>query len=148
MGTYIKIFAERQTETGGYELVELEMPYLTGQSYAYFGWLGDVRNYSAITSIAPRRGLPNNLSAELRGEVQNRWEYFATSWVSIGELCAIDYDKVIEDLRTKSGPDGALSVPCGEGVKMTLREFLGPKLVEEIFRLRDEGVDRLVFWFD
>jgi hypothetical protein len=71
----------------------------------------------------------------------------------VSELLEFDYDTPMEDRRvTRQMPSGILNGGCtcepGEGEKMTFREFLGPAFFDDLEKLKAEGADRVVFWFD
>jgi hypothetical protein len=63
----------------------------------------------------------------------------------------VDYHRIVEDRRTSEVVDGLRygnsTAPPGKGVKMTLREFLGPEFFQEMDRLKQAGVERVVFGF-
>lgn len=126
----------------------------TFRCYGIFAWLAGVRNYSAVEPAFPHRGVPEDASPE----VVRLWDegqdyYHSPSYVTLDELDAVDYDEEIEDrrctreIRTNYW-DGAQTCEPGEGKRMTLGEFLGPWFLSETKRLRDLGVERIVFWFD
>ncbi len=122
------------------------------RSYAVFGFLADVRNYSGVTPISQPRGLP----ADLKFSEEERDEFdgsYAHSWLSVAELVAFDYDALTEDRRvTRMTPGGFMSgaetCDIGEGQTMTYREFLGPDFFHDIAELQRIGADRVVFCFD
>lgn len=121
--------------------------------YRLFGWLGDVRNDSAVPPIAARRGLPDDVSDEVREERYEEWgdDAHDPSWVSVTELLAFDYNAVMEDRRVSLTGDGSNTCPVGEGRVMTYREFLGSWFFEDLARLRaleKRSDTRVVFWFD
>lgn len=122
-----------------------------GRSYRLFGWLADVRNYSAVTPIREPKGLPEDFH-------HSEWEIWkddahSCSWFSAEELAAIDFDAMVEDRRVtrQVGPncyDGSCTCDAGEGKAMTLREFLGDGYVSDIKKIVELGNSRVVFWFD
>jgi hypothetical protein len=124
------------------------------RSYGIFGFLADVRNYSAVPPIAAPRGFP----ADASPEVIKSYEYWGVdahtpSWLTIDELAAFDYEAEVEDRRytRQDGPNcfnGGATCEPGSGKRMPWREFLGDRFMDELKRLRDAGAERLVFWFD
>lgn len=118
------------------------------RSYAVFGFLADVCNYSGVTPISQPRGLPD----DLRG-LEDEFDYgHSHSWLSVAELAAFDYGAMTEDRRvTRMAPGGFLSgaetCDVGEGEVMTYREFLGPDFFHDIAELQRIGADRVVFCF-
>lgn len=149
MGTYIGGCAERKTDSG-WEVVEIHLPWLLDyQCYEYFGWLGGVRNYAAVSSVAERRGLPADVSKEAEVEYDHCYDASSPSYVTVEELLAIDYQQLVENRRWDGTHlrSGTLTCEPGQGETMTLEEYLGPERVAEIRSLPDKGIDRLVFWF-
>jgi hypothetical protein len=147
MGCDIHAHAERKT-TGGYELVPDVVPF-DWRSYGMYGFLAGVRNYSAVPSIAERRGLPDDMSAGAREEYEH-WELDAhsASWLALDELLAFDYDRPLEDRRVMRNGDGGCTCDAGEGEMTTFREFLGPAFFDDLDALKEARADRVVFWFD
>ncbi len=138
-----------------WELMPGIRPFDGWGDYRLFGFLADVRNYSAVKPISQPRGLPLGveLPADDDDELPNEdWlgehDY---SWLLLSELLAVDYDRIVEDRRTTGVVNGLrygnLTSQPGMGVKMTLREFLGPGFFREIDRLKQAGVERIVFGF-
>jgi hypothetical protein len=81
------------------------------------------------------------------------FDYHSASWLYVSELLEFDYDTPMEDRRVaRQMPSGILNGGCtcepGEGEKMTFREFLGPAFFDDLEKLKAEGADRVVFWFD
>jgi hypothetical protein len=119
------------------------------RNYAVFGFLADVRNYSAVTPISQPRGLPT----DLRG-LEDEFDYgHSHSWLSVDELVAFDYDALTEDRRgMRMAPGGFMSgaetCDIGEGQAMTYREFLRPAFFHDIAELQRIGADRVVFCFN
>lgn len=151
MGCDIHSHAEKQE---GGRWVSLDVEAFEDRDYGFFGWLADVRNYSAMTPIAADRGFPADAGAEA-AKHYDAWsrDAHSASWVTVAELMAVDYDQPVEDRRTTKqlGPSlwtgGATCAP-GEGKTQTLREFLGPAFFVVLKRLQDAGAGRVVFWFD
>lgn len=115
----------------------------TDQSYAVFGFLADVRNYSAIKPIAKRRGIPADCVS-----YNEDWDYHSKSWLSIKELSEYDYDQIVEDRRCTWGNNGGCTCESGMGEKITLREFLGKRYFKDLQTVIDNKIDRIVFGFD
>lgn len=142
MGADIVIFAERRE--GGHWVRVLGREQFDSRSYAIFGWLAGVRNYSAVGPLTPPRGLPSDLSPEVAdAAAQFRDEAHGHGWLSVAELQAVNYEQAVEDRRGKNGT----TLPAGEGRRVTLREFLGPCFFEYLNALKSAGAQRVVFWF-
>ena len=153
MGCDIHCFAERRG-SNGWECVSLDPMPFDCRSYGMFVFLAGVRNYSAVPPIAAPRGFPDDASPEARESYED-WDMDAhtPSWLTLEELSAFDYDAEVEDRRytKQEGPhfyNGGATCDPGNGKKMPWREFLGEWFMKELQRLKDSGVERLVFWFD
>jgi len=130
---------------------------LSNRNYSLFGWLADVRNYSAVTPISDPRGVPNGISEDARKEIEY-WgiDGHSHSWLTLKELLEYDYDQVIEDRRVtrEIAPnvfDGGATADKGEGEQTTVREHIGEELFDaiEIMKTLGEPEDvRMIFWFD
>ena len=97
--------------------------------------------------------MPEDASDGVRDEYGDGFDYHSASWQYVSELLEFDYDTPMEDRRvTRQMPSGILNGGCtcepGEGEKMTFREFLGPAFFDDLEKLKAEGADRVVFWFD
>lgn len=149
MSTDITTFVEFQHEDGSWELISDRDEYFAWQSYAAFGFLGGIRNYSGVEPIAPKRGLPEDVSPTVRSEHKyDSDNSYATSWVHLNDLFSFDYSKPVEDRRGS----GSQTLPFGQGRLTTYREFLGRDFEESLRQLAIRHVAigrplRLVFWF-
>ena len=147
MGCDLHGFVERKNEEGQWEYVPGFAPF-DWRSYGLYGWLANVRNYSAVPPIAKPRGLPVDVCAYLRTEYTEDSDCHSASWVSLEELLEFDYDAVVEDRRVSTKHTGAATCAPGEGVTMPYREFLGKDFFTELEKLKELGAGRVVFWFD
>jgi len=148
MGCDIHSYAERKAATGRYEIVPNLFPF-DSRNYGTFGFLANVRNYSEVPPIAPRRGFPEDASPEATADYES-WssDAHSPSWLTVKELSEFNYDAEMEDRRcTRNGNGGSTCEP-GEGQKMTYREFFGEWFFKDLQALQDAGADRIVFWFD
>lgn len=138
------------------------------RSYAVFGFLADVRNYSHSPVISEPRGLPddseylNQFAYEDYGtSYTNRqdiegWEYHSMSWLLLSELLEYDYYQKFEDLRytEQTSPNvfnGAAISEIGKGEITVLKDFLGTGFFKDIDVLKTLGEPenvRIVFYFD
>lgn len=151
MGCDIHAHAEKQVD-GRWEKLPIDV--FDCRSYGLFGFLADIRNYSAVPPIAEPRGFPTDASA---GTVEDYEDWGADahtpSWLTLAELLAFDYDRKMEDRRVtrQVGPnawDGGCTAQPGEGEGTTYRKFLGEWFFKELDRYKEAGAERLVFWFD
>lgn len=154
MGCDIHIVAQRKTENG-YEDIEgnfSEGPVpFDWRSYNLFGFLADVRNYSAIKPIAEPRGLPEDLKLDADDEF--KFGDHSYSWLSVIELLEFNYDEVIEDRRVfrqiaTNMNSGGITADPGQGEITTYREFLGELFFNDLAELKRINAYRIVFGFD
>jgi hypothetical protein len=156
MGCDISLYAEKRVDDKWVQ-VEVEGNPFGERQYGKFGFLADVRNYSAVTPIAPQRGMPPDTEASfLRGYAEDAAEgnVHSASWLTIAELEAFNYDAMMEDRRvtrvvSAGYRDGGCTCDPGEGKKMTYREFFeSTDFFESLAALKAAGAERVVFWFD
>lgn len=140
---------------GSWEFIPGVTPFKGHCSYGLFGFLAGVRNYSAVTPISQPRGLPEGVdppSEDYDGPLDEWLGEHDYSWLLLSELLGVNYDQIVEDRRFSGVIDGMISgahtVPAGNGVRMTLRAFLGEGYFAELDRLTQGGVERIVFGFD
>jgi hypothetical protein len=153
MGCDIHAHAEKRNERGRWIEVAIDEPF-SNRNYGVYGFLADVRNYSAVPPLAKPRGLPRDVSSAVK-EASDGWDSdgHSHSWLSLEELGAFNYDAPMEDRRVTrqvavNAFDGGCTADPGEGKPTTFREFLGPNFFVELARLKAFGVERVVFWFD
>ncbi|TIW05734.1 MAG: hypothetical protein E5V74_01730 [Mesorhizobium sp.] len=151
MGCDIYIVAERKTADGYKAIRDVQFTEGTApfdwRSYGLFGFLADVRNYSQVPPIAQPRGLPDDASPEARDDAELNITH---SWLSVSELKAFDYDRLVEDRRLNGQPwDGrSVTTEPGFGEMVTYRAFLGEAFFRDLEKLVECGADRIVFCFD
>lgn len=119
----------------------------TSRSYAIYGFLANVRNYSKVPPIAERRGLPIDVSASVNCAYENILEGFATSWLTVEELANFDYNCTFEERRCMINGNGGSTCDIGKGVMCTFKDFLGNHFFDSIEELKKVKADRIVFWF-
>lgn len=145
MGADIRTLAQRQTQSGWEDLDFVPFDW---RGYGMFGFLAGVRNYSGVTPISEPRGLPEDFVNH--GEWDDWCDLHATSWLSIEELLAVDYDQIVEDRRCDERGDigtGPLTAEPGKGERMTLRAFLGDAFFNDLAKLKELSAGRIVFGF-
>lgn len=152
MGCDIHAYVEKRVGDH-WEALEFEI-FEDGRSYSIFGFLAGVRNYSAVTPIAEPRGLPADVSDTVRASFE-QWggDGHTSSWLTLEELLAFDYDAMMEDRRCtrEIAPNcfsGGETCAPGEGKIMSYREFLFPYFFANINGAKHAGAERIVFWFD
>ena len=121
------------------------------RSYGMYGFLANIRNYSAVPPLSEPRGLPDDAPPD---DEEGIWlGDHSHSWLSLEEFTAFNYDQPLEDRRftRQEGPNffnGAATAEIGEGTMTTYREFLGEAFFKDIQKLREMGAERIVFGFD
>lgn len=138
MGCDIHSFAERKNAQGEWVVVEGVHPF-DWRNYGMYGFLADVRNYSAVPPIARPRGLPEDVSAPI-ADAHGWSDLHDTSWLGLDELLMFDYEALFEDQRAPTPPGGRPSV--------SYRDFLGDEFFADLCSLQEVGAERVVFWFD
>ncbi len=118
------------------------------RNYSVFGFLADVNNYSECQPISKPKGLPHDISDDVKAEYNRCYEPYSPSWLSATELKRFDYDQRFLDWKTGSETEGQL---------ITYRKHLGEMFFVQLKELGDlvvsENLDgtndvRIVFWFD
>lgn len=164
MGCDIHTYVEQRQADGSYK--RLTWPTIVGRNgwrargpfdwrnYGMFGFLADVRNYSYVPPISEARGLPFDISDEVRDEmIKDPWGLHTPSWLSIDELNAFDYERVFENRRCMKEvvPNvffGGADAGKGNGVMVSYYDFLGEEFFKDLKILNDIGATRIVFAFD
>jgi hypothetical protein len=155
MGCDIHSFVEIKTDGVWRWIYNVVDEPFSWRNYGIFGFLADVRNYSRSPVIAQPRGLPDDVSPELR-DTSDNYDFHSHSWLTLAELMTYDYDRTFWNRRvmklTADGIlDGAALAEEGEGRTVSLREFLGDHFFEQLQTLAELGDPedvRIVFWFD
>ncbi|MEU8543769.1 hypothetical protein AB0C52_27900 [Streptomyces sp. NPDC048717] len=110
-----------------------------GRSYDAFGCLFGVRNRAGFRPLAQERGLPPDVSAEVRSCYEDDPDlYHSASWIGWEELAAVDWDEpaAVERMtRRQAVKDDPEWAPVWATMKI-LADVHGPQCV------------RLVAWFD
>lgn len=125
------------------------------RQYGKFGFMADVRNYSAVEPICPPNGLPDDASPETKAEYED-WsgDAHTPSWLTIAQMEAFDYERTTEDRRyTRKEANGVFNggATCepGKGESTTVRKFLeSSDYFESLAAVKEAGIERIVFWFD
>ena len=103
------------------------------RNYTMFAFLADVRNRGALKPICEPKGVPTDLSEEVKDKYESWYEdAHSASYLTLKELTDFDYNK-------KSNEN------------YTYKEMLGEwffKHLEELKLLGEPESVRIVFWFD
>jgi hypothetical protein len=126
------------------------------RDYGMYGFLANVRNYSRVPTVTtPRSGIPHDVSPEVRSQFDSCASYVHTpTWVTLRELLEFDYEQIfwnryVRRQVTESGYSVGLAEE-GEGVRLSVRDFLGPRFFEHLNVLKALGAPedvRIIFWF-
>jgi len=129
------------------------LPLFIGRDYDLFAVLAGVRNRLNVRPIASCRGLPDDVSEEVR-EAWNRAQSFpevhSASWLSLHELLTFDWDQPLIYLEHTIERDARWSKP----EFVTYRDAVAENkfVTEGLVQLRGFATDRrdfrMVFWFD
>ena len=119
------------------------------RDYDVFGWLADLGNLAMVPCITVKpRGMPGDASSPVsRFYREDGSNVGSTSWLSVDELTAFDYDATFEYRRLM----GSGTCEPGKGVQKTYRETLKPRFFEDLSHLKAMNAERptrVVFWFD
>jgi len=128
-----------------------------GRSYTLFAFLAGVRNYDRCEPISELKGLPDDVSDDVRDEymyISDEWH--SVSYLTLAELLAFDYDKTFWNRRVtkQTSPNcwnGASLAEEGEGKIISYRDNLGDNYFDTLKELEALGEPenvRIVFWFD
>jgi hypothetical protein len=148
MGADIHCYAERRKMDGTWEHIP-DIDCLSHRSYGKFGFLANVRHYSAVPPLALPRGLPSDVSLSLANQYEDLEGYAHTpSWLSLSELMSFNYDALFENRRVMINNNGGCTCEPGTGEMITYRAFLGEGFQDELRQLQAIGAERIVFWFD
>lgn len=147
MGCDIHSRAERKIG-GRWQVIDGLQPF-DWRSYGLFGFLANVRNYSAVPPLSEPRGLPDDAPATGEYDLGDH----SHSWLSLEELTAFDYEQTFEDRRVtrQIAPNawsGGVTGEPGEGEITTFRDFLGSDFFADLDKLKEAGAERVVFGFD
>ncbi|WP_052890913.1 hypothetical protein [Thermogemmatispora carboxidivorans] len=109
------------------------------RNYDAFGCLFGVKNYANFRPVAEGRGLPTDVSPEVRAAYE-RWgdEIFGASWITWAEIKAIDWEEPAElpDARIhcyRRAEDGSLVYEGKSAWDRDFAEVVGHSLIEGIF---------------
>ena len=76
------------------------------RSYSMFAFLAGVRNYDHCEQLSEPKGLPDDISDEVKEEYGEGWDYHSASFLTAKELLDFDYDKTnldeVIDVNTKT----------------------------------------------
>ncbi|MEI2465139.1 hypothetical protein [Niallia taxi] len=146
-----------------------------GRNYYLFSVLANVRNYNSFDYISEPKGLPNDVSSEIKDE-SDHWgsDGHSHSYLTLRELLSYNWNKEIiahdlygteEKAKAELGDKIISSYPNGVfGFKVEYKESIGETMLDfletiesmkkhlyssdkEYWRVTEDDI-RLVFWFD
>jgi hypothetical protein len=149
LGCDIHVIAQRKI-AGKWENIPGE--FLEDRAYRRFGFLANVRNYSAVPPISKPRGLPDDYATDDE-DCGKLLDTHSNSWLPLAELLGFDYDKVVENgcisgMIWEIEWSGSQAGEPGESEVTTIRKFLGSGFFDELEKLKTVGAERIVFGFD
>jgi hypothetical protein len=108
-----------------------------GRNYDAFGCLFGVQNYANFRPVAAERGLPADISPQVKEEHQHWGEAFGASWISWAEIKAIDWEEpaALPEARIhwyRRAADGSLVFVGKAAWDRDCAEAVGHTLGEEI----------------
>lgn len=112
-------------------------PYWSDRNYLLFAILADLRNVYSIHPISLPRGLPDDISVEVktRSDIEGD-DAHTRSWLTLKELLEYDWKQPFWD-------DNNVCYPLEEMVIAFVNEFI-PRLI----KIDEPENVRLVFWLD
>ena len=134
MGCDIHVYTEKKDDKGTWKSIP-KLSVFQDRNYNVFNFFAGVRKYDDIEPIALPRGIPKDVSSTARSSFK-RWgmDAHTPSWLSLEELMAFNYDKkVYGDSSPRQG---------------TYRDFLEEDFFNDLEKMKEKGVERIVFWFD
>lgn len=126
-------------------------------------WLNAVSKYAYTKNPMNGEDIPISEQDTNRRDIEQDFNYHSLSHLYLKELLDFDYESTLEDRKESSvfkSKDGNTvmmgsifnsTVPKGDGVIKTYREFLGDNFFKELERMKqlgEPGNVRIVFWFD
>ncbi|UQN06079.1 hypothetical protein [Deinococcus sp. QL22] len=141
------------TATPEQEEAYWRLPLFIGRDYDLFAILGGVRNRMNVRPISPCRGIPDDVSDEVRDAwraAQHYPEVHSPSWLSLHELLTFDWDPPLVRLEPIADQDAREARP----EMVTYRDAVADTrfVTEGLTQLQafvDDPHDlRMVFWFD
>ena len=98
MGCDIHSFAEVKCKNKWVQIEGLE-PF-DWRSYSMFAFLAGVRNYDHCEPISEPRGIPEDISDNIKEmDIDNDWNLHSSSYLTLKELLDFDYDKTFWNRR-------------------------------------------------
>ena len=147
MGCDIHVRTETKDQDGNWICIDNTNAAFDHRSYSKFAFIAGVRNYSRITPICEPRGLPDDVTEEVKHEFysyQSSCEVHTPCWLTVDELLNFDYTQIIEDFRHAT-PNYKGEIV---GAVEPLSEYLGEFFFKELSELKQFGAERIIFWFD
>lgn len=120
-----------------FETSEVRNKYWIDRNYLLFAILANVRNQYNIQPISQPKGLPKDVSHEVKKQNdEENGDAHTRSWLTLKELLEYDWQQKYEDDNNEIFPLEAMVIPF-------VNEFI-PRLSE----IDEPENVRMVFWFD
>lgn len=148
-GTYGTLDEE---DSSWHAAIDLDLLY-GGRSYDAFGCLFGVRNYAGFRPLAEGRGLPSDVTAEVRHAYEGAPDLFhSASWIGWEELGAADWDEtaVIPDAGVRGHRYSERTGPLTRREAVREDGMWGPvwATMKALADVHGPRYVRLVVWFD
>lgn len=119
------------------KIVPLRKSYWVERNYLLFAILANVRNDYNIQPISQPKGLPEDVSPEVKNQSdEENGDAHTRSWLTLKELLEYDWQQEFEDDNSEIFPLEAMVIPFVSEFILRLSKIDKPENV------------RMVFWFD
>ncbi len=119
-----------------FEIMEVRKRYWTDRNYLLFAILANVRNHYNIQPISLPKGLPDDVSPEVKNQSDEENYAHTRSWLTLKELLEYDWQQTMADDNEEIFPYEELVIPFVSDFIPRLSKIDEPENV------------RMVFWFD
>lgn len=145
MGCDILAYVEVQDDNKKWHIAQTIFDF---RNYGVFGFLANVRNYSAVPLLpGVHEGIPEDASEEYLDHCDDRHSYH---WCMVDALTKFDYDGLVEDRCCMIGNDSGCTCEEGQGTIEKWSDFLGGTFLRDVYTLStyDPDKTRVVYCFD
>lgn len=119
------------------EIMEVRQRYWEDRNYLLFAILANVRNQYNIQPISLPKGLPDDVSPEVKKQSdEENGDVHTRSWLTLKELLEYDWQQTMEDDNEEIYPYEELVIPF-------VSEF-----ISRLSKIDEPENVRMVFWFD
>lgn len=145
MGCDIHCFSEKAID-GKYVMIEGLNPFIK-RDYGIWGFLTNIRNNCSVPPIQLLlKGIPKDCSIGVLSEYGNYInDSHHVSYIETETLYNFNYDNLFRNTADFVPLEMA---KAGIGKLTSFRDFLGKSFFDDLESLKENNVDRIVFWFD